>query len=89
MNGEIVLLCRRSSFKTFGYVMSVQDGAGAPHPDDMKDGLEVRAWKGHDREVLDRLHTAGYISDPALRRFSRRRGGFRLGVGRREGNRHP
>jgi Domain of unknown function (DUF6429) len=30
----------------------------------MKDGSEVRAWKGHDWEVLDRLHAAGYISDP-------------------------
>jgi hypothetical protein len=30
----------------------------------MQDGSEVRAWKGHDWEVLDRLHAAGYISDP-------------------------
>jgi hypothetical protein len=30
----------------------------------MKDDAEVRAWKGHDWEVLDRLHAAGYISDP-------------------------
>jgi hypothetical protein len=30
----------------------------------MKDDSEVRAWKGHDWEVLDRLHAAGYISDP-------------------------
>ncbi len=29
-----------------------------------KDGLGVRAWKGHDWEALDRLHTQGYISDP-------------------------
>lgn len=25
---------------------------------------EWRAWKGHDWEVLNRLHEAGYISDP-------------------------
>ena len=25
----------------------------------MKDGSGVRAWKGHDWEALDRLHTAG------------------------------
>jgi hypothetical protein len=24
----------------------------------------MRAWKGHDWDVLDRLHTKGYISDP-------------------------
>jgi Domain of unknown function (DUF6429) len=24
----------------------------------------VRAWKGHDWETLDRLHTQGYISEP-------------------------
>ena len=30
----------------------------------MKDDSEVRAWKGHDWEVLDGLHAAGYISDP-------------------------
>ena len=30
----------------------------------MKDGSEVRAWKGHDWEALDRLHARGYISDP-------------------------
>jgi hypothetical protein len=30
----------------------------------MKDGSGVRAWKGHDWEALDRLHTSGYISDP-------------------------
>ena len=29
-----------------------------------KDGPEVRAWKGHEWEALDRLHTQGYISDP-------------------------
>ena len=25
---------------------------------------EGRAWKGHDWDALDRLHQAGYISDP-------------------------
>jgi hypothetical protein len=24
----------------------------------------TRAWKSHDWDVLDRLHAAGYISDP-------------------------
>lgn len=24
----------------------------------------TRAWKGHDWDVLDRLHAKGYISDP-------------------------
>jgi len=24
----------------------------------------LRAWKGHDWDVLDRLHQSGYISDP-------------------------
>jgi len=24
----------------------------------------LRAWKGHDWDVLDRLHQKGYISDP-------------------------
>ena len=30
----------------------------------MKNGSDIRAWKGHDWEALDRLHTQGYISDP-------------------------
>jgi Domain of unknown function (DUF6429) len=30
----------------------------------MTDGSGVRSWKGHDWEALDRLHAAGYISDP-------------------------
>jgi hypothetical protein len=30
----------------------------------MKDGSEVRAWKGHDWEVLDRLHAAGVHFGP-------------------------
>jgi hypothetical protein len=25
---------------------------------------EVRTWKGHDWNTLDRLHAKGYISDP-------------------------
>jgi hypothetical protein len=25
---------------------------------------ELRAWKGHDWNALDRLHNKGYISDP-------------------------
>jgi hypothetical protein len=25
---------------------------------------ELRAWKGHDWNALDRLHEKGYISDP-------------------------
>jgi hypothetical protein len=24
----------------------------------------ARAWKGHDRDALNRLHKRGYISDP-------------------------
>jgi hypothetical protein len=27
-------------------------------------GREVRAWKSHDWDVMDRLHAKGYISDP-------------------------
>jgi hypothetical protein len=26
---------------------------------------EVRAWKGHDWDAMDRLHAKGYISNPA------------------------
>ena len=29
-----------------------------------RDQFEVRAWKGHDWDALDRLHERGYISDP-------------------------
>jgi hypothetical protein len=29
-----------------------------------RDGGGMRAWKGHDWSVLDRLHEQGYISDP-------------------------
>ena len=28
---------------------------------------EVRVWKGHDWDALDRLHRKGYISNPASR----------------------
>jgi hypothetical protein len=28
----------------------------------------ARAWKSHDWDALDRLHTKGYISDPKSRR---------------------
>lgn len=27
-------------------------------------GPEVRSWKGHDWDTLDRLYAKGYISDP-------------------------
>jgi hypothetical protein len=30
----------------------------------MQNGADVRAWKGHDWEALNRLHAQGYISDP-------------------------
>ena len=29
-----------------------------------EEGSGLRAWKGHDWDVLDRLHQKGYISDP-------------------------
>ena len=29
-----------------------------------KDKYGVRAWKGHDWDVLNRLHASGYIDDP-------------------------
>ena len=29
-----------------------------------KDGDVLRAWKGHDWDVLNRLHESGYIADP-------------------------
>ena len=29
-----------------------------------KDKHRVRAWKSHDWDAMDRLHTKGYISDP-------------------------
>jgi hypothetical protein len=29
-----------------------------------RDGPGLRAWKGQDWDVLDRLHAKGYISDP-------------------------
>ena len=32
-----------------------------------KDKPGLRAWKGHNWDVLDRLHQKGYISDPATK----------------------
>jgi hypothetical protein len=29
-----------------------------------KDQYGARAWKGHDWDAMERLHTKGYISDP-------------------------
>lgn len=29
-----------------------------------KDGTGMRMWKGHDWDVLNRLHESGYIDDP-------------------------
>lgn len=29
-----------------------------------EDALGARTWKGHDWDVLHRLHESGYISDP-------------------------
>ena len=29
-----------------------------------KDAGEIRAWKGHDWETMDRLYSKDYISDP-------------------------
>ena len=29
-----------------------------------KDRYGMRAWKGHSRDAMDRLHEKGYISDP-------------------------
>ena len=29
-----------------------------------QEGLGTRAWKGFDWDTMDRLHEAGYISDP-------------------------
>ncbi len=31
------------------------------------DAYGARAWKGHDWDVLDRLHEKGWISDPKSR----------------------
>ena len=28
------------------------------------DGTATRAWKGHDRSAMDRLHRKGYTADP-------------------------
>jgi hypothetical protein len=32
-----------------------------------KDRFGVRAWKGHDWEVMNLLHEKGYISNPATK----------------------
>ena len=32
-----------------------------------EDKLKLRAWKGHNWGVLDRLHRKDYISDPATK----------------------
>jgi len=32
-----------------------------------KDKLGLRAWKGHDWQVMDCLHEKGYISNPATK----------------------
>ncbi len=29
-----------------------------------RDGSATRTWKGHDWDVMDRLHQKGWISDP-------------------------
>jgi hypothetical protein len=34
------------------------------HMTTFRDGHGLRAWKGHDWDVLNRLHQKGYISDP-------------------------
>jgi hypothetical protein len=43
----------------------------------------ARAWKSHDWDALDRLHTKGYISDPKSKAKSvvRERGGREAGAG--------
>jgi hypothetical protein len=35
------------------------------HLTTFKDRFGLRAWKGHDWQVLDSLHAKGYISNPA------------------------
>lgn len=49
-----------------GYdVQKVDDTALAfLHLTTFREGPGLRAWKGLDWEVLDRLHTKGWISDP-------------------------
>jgi hypothetical protein len=32
-----------------------------------KDRLGLRAWKGHDLQVMNSLHEKGYISNPATK----------------------
>ncbi|MFL5261582.1 MAG: DUF6429 family protein [Anaeromyxobacteraceae bacterium] len=37
------------------------------HLTTFKERFGHRAWKGHDWEVLGRLHASGWISDPATK----------------------
>lgn len=34
------------------------------HLTTFEEGLEARAWKGHDWDAMDRLFVSGYIHDP-------------------------
>jgi CRISPR/Cas system CMR-associated protein Cmr1 (group 7 of RAMP superfamily) len=34
------------------------------HLTTFKEGMGIRAWKGHDWSAMDRLYEKGYISDP-------------------------
>jgi hypothetical protein len=34
------------------------------HLTTFKEGIGIRAWKGHDWSAMDRLYEKGYISDP-------------------------
>jgi hypothetical protein len=34
------------------------------HLTTFKEGMGIRAWKGHDWNAMDRLYKRGYISDP-------------------------
>jgi hypothetical protein len=34
------------------------------HLTTFKEGMGIRAWKGHDWNTMDRLYKRGYISDP-------------------------
>jgi len=37
------------------------------HLTSFKDSFGVRAWKGHDWDVMNLLYEKGYISDPATK----------------------